>query len=348
MSNKLRFGMLGTGFWARFQLNGWLETGGARCVAVYNRTRSKADAFATEFGIPAVYDDPGELMAAEELDFVDIVAGVEAHEPLVSLAAERGLPVVCQKPLAPSLAAAERMVAVCRAARAPLYVNENWRWQTPIRALAHALAEGAAGSPFRARIEMVTGYPVFANQPFLKDVEQFILADLGSHILDVSRFLFGESVSIYCQHRRVQPSVKGESVATVIMRTDRDVTVVCELAYAENYLERDSFPETSIFVEAERGSLEVAPGYWLRETTARGTLSRRCRPPHYPWADPAYDLVHASIVPCQANLLAGLRGDAVAETTGEDNLQTVRLVYAAYASAASDVVLRKDVDGYWS
>jgi hypothetical protein len=44
-------------------------------------------------------------------------------------------------------------------------------------------------------------------------------------------------------------------------------------------------------------------------------------------------VVQASIVPCCANLLAGLRGQAPAETSGQDNLKTVRLVFAAYESA---------------
>ena len=141
MTKDLKFAMLGTGFWASFQLNGWLEAGGARCVAVYNRTRAKAEALARQFEVPSIYDDPEELLRHENLDFVDVVAGVEVHEPLVKLAAARGFPVVCQKPLGPSLAAAERMVATCRAAGVPLLVNENWRWQSPIRALSRELAE---------------------------------------------------------------------------------------------------------------------------------------------------------------------------------------------------------------
>ena len=56
-------------------------------------------------------------------------------------------------------------------------------------------------------------------------------------------------------------------------------------------------------------------------------------------ADPAYDVVHASMVPCLANLLAALRGEGVAETTGEDNLQTLRLVFAAYDSAQRGQVI---------
>jgi D-apiose dehydrogenase len=110
-------------------------------------------------------------------------------------------------------------------------------------------------------------------------------------------------------------------------------TVVCHMAYAGNYLEHEHFPETFIFIEGERGSIELAPDYWIRVTTADGTHARRYPPPHYAWADPAYDLVHASIVACNANLLGALRGEAAAETTGQDNLNTVRLVFGAYDSA---------------
>lgn len=70
-------------------------------------------------------------------------------------------------------------------------------------------------------------------------------------------------------------------------------------------------------------------------TTAAGTHARRYPPPRYASADPAYDLMHASIVPCNANILGARRGEAPAETTGADNLRTVRLMFAAYESAAS-------------
>lgn len=47
MSN-LRFAMLGTGFWSRFQLAAWHELNGVECVALYNRTRGKAEALAAD------------------------------------------------------------------------------------------------------------------------------------------------------------------------------------------------------------------------------------------------------------------------------------------------------------
>ena len=56
-------------------------------------------------------------------------------------------------------------------------------------------------------------------------------------------------------------------------------------------------------------------------------------------SNPDYDLAHASIVPCHANLLAALRGEGEAETTGEDNLKTLALVFGAYDSARRDAVV---------
>jgi predicted dehydrogenase len=326
--------MFGAGFWARYQLAGWRELAGADCVALYNRTLSKAEALAREFDVPSIYDNPEELLHEEKLDFVDIVTDVEHHESFMKMAAARKLPVICQKPMAPTLRIAEEMVQTCQAMGVPLMINENWRWQTPLRELKRVLQSGEIGQPFRARIDMISGFPVFRNQPFLGDLEQFILMDLGSHILDVARFFFGEADRLYCQTHRAHPDIKGEDVATVILRMGGETTVLVEMAYAGNPLERECFPQTLAFVEADKGSLELTADYWIKVTTAHGTVAKRYPPPNYSWADPAYQVVHSSIVACQANLLQGLHGGSV-ETSGEDNLKTVRLVFASYESAAS-------------
>lgn len=337
--NDLRFAVFGAGFWTRFQLSGWREIQGARCVAICNRTMVKAEEYAHEFEIPAVYGDPEVALRNEKLDFVDIVTNPETHEGLALLALSYRLPVVCQKPMAPNAEIAERMVRAFQSAAVPLLVNENWRWQRPIREVKQVLNEGTIGSPFRVRIEMVSGFPVFKNQPFLRDLPQFILTDLGTHILDVSRFLFGEARSVYCRTAKVHTEIAGEDVATVVLEMAGGSTVVVALAYAGNYLEDECFPQTRIFVEAECGSLTLKPGYRMSVTTKDGTRTEEVPPIHYSWADPAYDVVHSSIVPCQTNLLRALKGLEKAETNAEDNLETLRLVQACYKSAASGRVV---------
>jgi D-apiose dehydrogenase len=334
----MRFAMIGSGFWAQYQLSGWRELPGVECVAVCNRTAHKAAALAQKFAISSVYTDARDLFRKEKLDFVDVVTDVATHCSFVKMAAEHHLPVICQKPMAPALHIAEQMVQSCRDAGVPLFVNENWRWQTPIRELKRILSSGIIGSAFRARLDMISGFPVLRNQPFLKELDQFILTDLGSHILDVARFLFGEAESVYCQTHRVHPDIKGEDVATVLLKMAGPITVVVEMAYAENPLERECFPQTLIFVEGDAGSAEITRDYWLHVTTKDGTRTSHHPPHRYPWVDPAYEIVHASIVPCQANLLEGLRGGS-AETTGEDNLKTLKLVFAAYESSARNQVI---------
>src|SRR5690349_7094274 len=115
---------------------------------------------------------------------------------------------------------------------------------------------------------MISGFPVFVNQPFLKDLEQFIITDLGSHLLDTARVLFGEATSLYCQTQRIHPDIQGEDVATIVLTMGQATSVVCQLAYAGKYLERERFPETLIFIEGERGSIELALDFWIRVTTA--------------------------------------------------------------------------------
>lgn len=339
----LRFAMIGAGFWARYQLAAWHELPGANCVALYNRTRSKAERLGAEFNVSSVYDSAEELLQREKPDFVDIVTDVDTHSQFVQIAAAYKTPVICQKPMAPSIAEAEKMIAVCAAQNVPFSVHENWRWQTPMRELKKVLNSELLGPVFRARIDYCNSFPVFNNQPFLKTLEQFIVTDMGSHILDVARFLFGEPARVYCQIHQIHRDIMGEDAATVMMRMRNGATVTCNLSYASR-VEHDCFPQTFVFVEGESGSVELAPDYWLRVTTERGTETRRHPPPSYAWADPRYALVHSSIVECHRDLLTALQNNSAPETSAVDNLKTLRLVQAAYDSArrnqAIDIFLK--------
>lgn len=332
-----RFAMLGAGFWARYQLAAWGEMEGVECVAICDPVHEKAEALARARNVPAVYTDAETLLTQEKPDFLDIVTSPETHHSLVLLAAKHGIPVICQKPMATSLADSEAMVAACREAGVPFFVHENWRWQRPLREMKGVLDSGILGKVFRAHLAFRTGMDVLSNQPYLGELEEYILTDMGTHVLDVARLYFGEAQSLLCQHHRVHPQIRGEDAATVMMKMG-GVTVVCDMAEAETPLEHDR-GDTFVFIEGEKGSAELTSDCWLRVTTKEGTQSRRVPPPAYEWAHPEYGFFQAAIVACHANLLAGLRGEGKAETTGEDNLKTIRLVYAAYDSAREGRVM---------
>jgi len=338
MDRKLRFAVIGTGFWANYQIPGWKELDGVDLVAVYNRTRSRAEVIAHKFNVASVYDNVSELLENEELDFVDIITDVDTHATFTEMAARKGIPVICQKPMAPTLDVAKQMVDLCSSLSVPLFIHENWRWQTPIRKLKEIIGTGEIGSIFKSRITFCSAFPVFDNQPFLAELEEFILTDIGSHILDVCRFLFGEVSTLICHTASVNPKIKGEDVANVFMKMKNGVSCFVEISYA-SILEYEPFPQTFILIEGENGSLHLTKDCEIHISTKSGTRTVNANPPNYEWADPKYSLVHASIVDCNRDLLNAISGKAPAETTGRDNFETVRLVHASYASSKTNALI---------
>jgi predicted dehydrogenase len=339
--SELRFALVGAGFWAHYQLAAWQEQPGVRCMAVCDRDRDRAAKLAAARGVPAVYTDAADMIRRERPDFLDVVTDAAGHAPLVRLAADMKVPVICQKPMAPTLAECEGLVETCRAAGVPFAVHENWRWQAPLRRVKELLGEGVVGTPFRCRIDMISGFDVFANQPNLRTDERFIVADMGCHLFDLARCWFGEANTVYCRTARAHPDIRGEDVATAVLgMNDGRTTVTVNMAYAGTPLERECFPETLVFVEGDRGSVEVSPGCRVRVTTRAGTHVTRARPPKFAWAEPDYAVVQASMVACQADLVRSLASGAPAETDAADNLRTMRLVFAAYDSAQDGQVVR--------
>jgi D-apiose dehydrogenase len=328
----LRIAVIGCGFWSRFQIPAWREVEDAECVAVCDVSSERSRATADRFAIPESYDDPRKLLDSVQPDVVDIVTEPRTHPELVELVSDYKIPVICQKPMANDLATAEKMVRICSERSVPFFVHENFRWQRAIRELKRIVESGVIGRPFRARIDFNSHFPVFKNQPSLREVPELILADVGVHLLDVVRFLFGEAVRLTCLTDQVNTGIAGEDVATVFLAMKSQMAVSCNLSFASR-LEFENFPQTLILVEGNEGSIELAPNFWIRTTDRTGTTARRYPPVQYSWADPDYALVHASIVDCHRDLASDLRGIAAAETTGSDNLQTLRLVFASYESA---------------
>jgi hypothetical protein len=110
-----------------------------------------------------------------------------------------------------------------------------------------------------------------------------------------------------------------------------------EMSYA-SLLENESFPQTLVLVEGERGSLHLSHDFVLKTITPRGIEALTIAPTLYPWLDPAYAVVHSSIVDCNRNILNGLRGHSC-ETTGADNFRTASLVWKSYESAQQGTVI---------
>ena len=338
---QLRFAVLGTGFWSQFQIGAWSELEGVKLVALYNRTKSKAEVLAKRFGEPSVYDDAANLFAKEKLDFVDIITDVNTHCKFVEMAVDAGIKhIICQKPMAPDWPTAKRMGDICNKAGTALYIHENYRWQAPIRRFKEIMDSGVIGKPFKARVSFLSGFPVFDNQPFLKELDHFIITDMGSHIFDVCRYLFGEASKLWCQTKSVNMGIKGEDLAVTMIEMQNGMPLYVEMSYA-SFIEHDMFSTLNILIEGEQGSIALGPGknFEIRTTNRHETKMEKVKFPSYNWADPNYIVNHESGIHINRNILQAIRDGASAENTGCDNLETVRLVWASYASAKEGKII---------
>src|SRR5262249_20992829 len=129
MTAKLRGVGIGAGYFSQFHYDAWARIPEVEIVAVCDRDASRAVATRSQFGIPRRYAAALEAIAAERPDFVDVVTPPASHAEICQAAAERGVHVICQKPLAPTLDEARGMVDLCRAAGVRLMVHENFRFQ---------------------------------------------------------------------------------------------------------------------------------------------------------------------------------------------------------------------------
>lgn len=335
---KLKFAILGCGFWSQFQLGAWSELEGVECVALYNRTKSKADALAGRFNVPRTYDRAEELIQNEELDFIDIITDVDTHEKFTLLGASSGLDIICQKPLAPSYEAAKRMMEVTKKAGVRFYVHENYRWQPQFRRVKEILDSGVIGNAFRCETAFITAFPLFETQPFLAELEEFALTDQGSHQFDVLRYLLGEAKTIYCEKQRVNPTIKGEDVTTSVLKMKNGVVCIQKISFSSP-LEKEIFPQTTLLIEGDKGSIRLDAEFEISITTPAGTIKERVPMKSYPWQTDRLKPEPPSIVAINQNILDDMLERGKAENTGDDNFETVKLVWAAYESARSNKVI---------
>lgn len=340
----LKVGIAGAGFVTPFHVEGWRKTGKAEVQAIYARKRSQAEEKAQVHGIPAVYDDFGAFLDEAGIDVIDIITPPEAHLVMVREAAKRGIHIICQKPLANSLEEAEEIVAVARKAGVKFMIHENWRFRPWYRVLKPYLNDGVFGDVFYAHFStrlagtvLSQKYPEvpysLKRQPFFADMERFLVLESVIHHLDVCRYLFGEPDSIYARTHQVSELIKGEDVATAVLAYPH-MTALVERSYgSKGHAPPPQQSETAV-IEGTEGSAFIDTQGALR-IVLDGPEGRRELQPEYSLEN-AYASSYATTI---AHFVEGLLNDRPFETSGDDNLRTLSLVFAAYRSAKTNQVV---------
>ncbi|SEK26666.1 Predicted dehydrogenase [Blastococcus sp. DSM 46786] len=187
----MRFGVLGTGHWARaVHATALAAHPAAELAGVWGRDAGRAEALGAEFEVPG-YADVDALLA--DVDAVAVALPPHVQAPLAVRAAEAGKHLLLEKPIALDVAAADRVVDAVRAAGIASVVFFTFRFQTAtstwLTQAARTRLAGGAGS----WLSSLAGTP-FAASPWRQ--EHGALWDIGPHALSVLVPALGPVVSV--------------------------------------------------------------------------------------------------------------------------------------------------------
>lgn len=340
MIAKLRVALAGAGMISRHHLIAWSKTEAADVVAVADPTQEKARARAQEFNIEHVFDDPEAMLDAIRPDIIDIATPVETHVQLAQAAAQRGIAVLCQKPLAPTCTEAQSLASVAK--RVPFMAHENWRFRSPYRLARSWIREGRIGAVRRFAIStQCSGLlaaddkvaPAISRQPFFARMPRLIIFEVLIHHLDVARALCGELEVAAARIARSTPAVLGDDRAAILLQGDGCFGVVSG-DYAVPGLPPTSTDAVDII--GDRGRLTF-DGDTLRLFDLAGEVIVES-------FDRAF-VYQSAFDNAIDHFVVSIGAGASFETSLEDNLRTFTLVEDAYLAAerSSEASRRKAV-----
>ena len=306
-------------------------------VAIASRTRSKAEAVATRWGIPKVHDTPEALIADPSIEILDIAYPPDQQPGLIRAALKQPhiKGILAQKPLSLSLAEAIALRDEAAAAGKVLSVNQNMRYDQSMRVLKQILDGGELGEVVFAQIDM---HAIPHWQDFLKGYDRLTLSNMSVHHLDVLRFLFGDPTEITTQ-TRTDPRTSFPHKDGITVSTLRFPSGVLAVSLEDVWSgpRSDGYQNDQHINWRVDGTEGVAKGTIGWPNGAASTLTYASRKTTGgAWVTPTWDTMwfpQAFIGVMEQLQHAVTTGTAPALTVA-DNVKTVALVEAGYKSIA--------------
>lgn len=320
----LRGAILGCGMISEFHLRGWRRIPEVDIVALCNRTLSRAEQRRAEYAPGArVYQDLAAMLAAERLDFIDILTTPALHAEHCRAARAAGLHVICQKPLCDNLDAARSLVGDMRDGGKVFAIHENHRYRPWFQRVRAAVREGAFGPLSLLRIDHLN-----ATEPaeaYKNEVESGVWLEYGSHLVDMMRSVLGEPLRVHARMHRLNPRVNGESLALVTFEYAA-ATAVIHTAWKNAAVTQGSVLCAGVDGEAwYEGTLTRGDGGRLRISRGESIVCDESFSP--------YDEYVESFYLFERECTDAMLGKGRVEQTGEEHVRTLACTFAAYEAA---------------
>ena len=343
---EVRFALVGPGKVAALHAVALGRIPGARLVAVAGRDEGRTATFAQRFGARA---DAGlaETIRHGGVDAVVLCTPHPGHAEQALEAAEGGVAVIIEKPLALDPADADRVIARCREAGVLLSVISQRRWYPAVRRVKAAIEEGRIGTPALATLEVLgwRGPEYYAMDAWrgTRDGEGGgVLVNQAVHQLDLLCWFLGEPVEVFGFTANVNhPEIDVEDTAVAVVRFASGALATLTASNAQRpglwgRVHVHGRNGASVGVETDRGSSFVAG--MSEPSPARNDLWTIPGEARLIETWPAEDAaamagadpeVHFHELQLR-DIVAAIRDRRAPAVTGEDGRRAVALLWAVY------------------
>jgi predicted dehydrogenase len=202
MSKVIRVGLIGAGGIAKAHINGYRTVDGVEIVAVWNRTKTRAQQLVQDQELDGakVYDDWQSLLSDAPIDVLSVVTAPQLRAEPVLMALESGIHTLVEKPFATNLDDADKMVACAKALACVTAVCFTWRYKSSALAARRVIQSGEIGKVRNCsrvwRFSVPAGLLRPEARPFIQEAQGGLgmLGENGSHQFDMISFLTGQVV----------------------------------------------------------------------------------------------------------------------------------------------------------
>lgn len=202
--NQVTVGIVGSSWWADAMYLPALNNHPGACVtAVCGRDQARSEAFAERWRIPHVFTDVQAMIDSGHCQALIVATRNDSHYPIGMMALERGLHVICEKPLALTYAQAAEMASLAFEQGVKTMVPFTYSYMPTARYLKELIDDGYIGRPYHLNMRYYTGFGRSGDAYNWRfDVGKAgsgALGDIGSHFLYLASWYFGEIEELSCR-----------------------------------------------------------------------------------------------------------------------------------------------------
>lgn len=196
----MKVAVIGGGFMGETHLEAYSRLAHVEVVGVCN-PKSDPLRLAGQFGTTA-FTSFEQMLSTAKPEVVSICLPTHLHKEYVIKAAEAGVHIICEKPIAPTLSDAKEMIEVCKRSGVRLFIAHVLRFFPNYQDIQRQIASGAIGDVGVVHTKRVVGHPgvnTWYNDPALSGG---VIMDLMIHDIDFVRSVLGEVHTVYAMRRK--------------------------------------------------------------------------------------------------------------------------------------------------